>query len=606
MTAKRTINIPSGLPASVNSDDPKELRRIINRELEVLRTWNGEVGDPGDRLVRFSELEGLGGDGDTIINNTYITGGGGACERICVKDYGAVGDGTTNDTTAFRDALTAATGKLLYVPAGTYYLPYSESIGLTFPAGTILEGDGPGLSKLLPVPSGAGSKIHVKLVGDCQLRRLQILGNSASTNDQSCVRVSGNNVVIDECIIDAFTTWSGSAFNHLGDGVDFDSAGNISNLTIRSSLISRCRYGIYHGSSLGSVEARVRITHTDFTSNVIASVAFDQAYAASSALQIQGCRFTSPAAYSGGDSWHVKLSGVDEFAILGCFTAGTVTYAIQLINDVRGGVISGNLITVNGHGILLSGATSAGSDDTPGNIVVSSNRITYTGGGLSNDGIKVDDNADLISLSSFRPGNIVANNVIEKFYNGIYVIAGTNDSVKVTNNVAFSCYNGYFLNRGAMSIDGNVSQLCTMGAVCDLGGVLVRHNFVNCWENIDAINRQTLLMDPSFEWNEVNMVASSTLNLPMLPIASGGRCYGDAVTHVFGDTAADTVSRHDFISWNGTTLTRTNRYNISGGGTFTADTVNVSNVLNTRVVNVLARDNVRIVTHMRGSFVVAV
>jgi len=55
MTAKRTINLPSGLPASVNSDDPKELRRVLNRMLEIIRVWNGEVGDPGDRVVTARE-----------------------------------------------------------------------------------------------------------------------------------------------------------------------------------------------------------------------------------------------------------------------------------------------------------------------------------------------------------------------------------------------------------------------------------------------------------------------------------------------------------------------------------------------------------------------
>lgn len=39
---------------------------------------------------------------------------------INVKDYGAVGDGTTNDTTAIADAYTAAAGKPLYFPPGTY------------------------------------------------------------------------------------------------------------------------------------------------------------------------------------------------------------------------------------------------------------------------------------------------------------------------------------------------------------------------------------------------------------------------------------------------------------------------------------------------------
>lgn len=55
MTGKRTINLATGLPATVNTDDPKELRRVLNRVLEVIRVWNGEAGDPGERVLTAKE-----------------------------------------------------------------------------------------------------------------------------------------------------------------------------------------------------------------------------------------------------------------------------------------------------------------------------------------------------------------------------------------------------------------------------------------------------------------------------------------------------------------------------------------------------------------------
>ena len=73
-----------------------------------------------------------------------------------VKDFGAVGDGATDDTAAFADAM--ATGKPVYVPAGTYLVGCGDGLdtrkcfgpglvengdagGITFPLEPLLSGD---------------------------------------------------------------------------------------------------------------------------------------------------------------------------------------------------------------------------------------------------------------------------------------------------------------------------------------------------------------------------------------------------------------------------------------------------------------------------------
>jgi len=63
-------------------------------------------------------------------------------ETVSVIDYGAVGDGVTNDTTAFNSAI--ATGKRVYVPAGTYL------INATISNKTIIYGDGSTISIVKP------------------------------------------------------------------------------------------------------------------------------------------------------------------------------------------------------------------------------------------------------------------------------------------------------------------------------------------------------------------------------------------------------------------------------------------------------------------------
>lgn len=61
-------------------------------------------------------------------------------DRISVKDYGAKGDGTTDDTTAIRNAIAQADGKRLFFPSGTYKV--SEPIVIGSPVAAIaIEGE---------------------------------------------------------------------------------------------------------------------------------------------------------------------------------------------------------------------------------------------------------------------------------------------------------------------------------------------------------------------------------------------------------------------------------------------------------------------------------
>jgi hypothetical protein len=69
-------------------------------------------------------------------------------QYLNVLDYGATGDGTTDDTAAIQAAIDASNGKPVYVPAGTYVvtstLEYEPSTYTnSFGAGLKLIGDGP-------------------------------------------------------------------------------------------------------------------------------------------------------------------------------------------------------------------------------------------------------------------------------------------------------------------------------------------------------------------------------------------------------------------------------------------------------------------------------
>lgn len=65
---------------------------------------------------------------------------------LSVKEYGAVGDGSTDDTAAIQDALNAGAGGIVYLPKGVYRCTAT----ITVPPGTIFQGEGFGAWRAAP------------------------------------------------------------------------------------------------------------------------------------------------------------------------------------------------------------------------------------------------------------------------------------------------------------------------------------------------------------------------------------------------------------------------------------------------------------------------
>lgn len=115
-----------------------------------------------DNIDGISALTTLAGSGGSNLVG-FIQSGTGATattvqarlrQTLSVKDFGAVGNGVADDTTAIQNALNAATGRGVYFPAGTYRI----STTLVIKTNTTLVGDGIGKS-IIKLTSGFGAAV---------------------------------------------------------------------------------------------------------------------------------------------------------------------------------------------------------------------------------------------------------------------------------------------------------------------------------------------------------------------------------------------------------------------------------------------------------------
>ena len=145
-------------------------------------------------------------------NFTYVNG-----KIVSVKDYGAVGDGTTDDTAAFTAALTAASGGALYIPNPS--VAYLVDGGFTVPANTTVYGDNKYSTKIK-----LNSATTLFTLGNgAALRDLYLDGNSKVAIGVSITGTNGQQQ-IDRCKITDFAascldfavTTAGSGFTSYG------------------------------------------------------------------------------------------------------------------------------------------------------------------------------------------------------------------------------------------------------------------------------------------------------------------------------------------------------------------------------------------------------
>lgn len=144
-------------------------------------------------------------------------------DLLSVKDFGAVGDGVADDTTAFGNAANA--GSVVLVPAGTYLVTTTIGTGAFLAIGSV-------------TITGAGSITNMSKVGDALVTagNATIGGTAAVTGNTTVggnATVSGNATVTGNVVVDGNVSTNAAPLT-ITSNVDVDATLDADNLSINA------------------------------------------------------------------------------------------------------------------------------------------------------------------------------------------------------------------------------------------------------------------------------------------------------------------------------------------------------------------------------------
>jgi hypothetical protein len=283
----------------------------------------------------------------TDSQGRFIQSGTGAAARtmqdkereiVSVKDFGATGDGTTDDTAAILLAIdnAEAAAKEVYFPAGTY-----KHTGLSIDADVItLRGAGKGLSILQSAAGTTAAAITINTTTNYKqpftIKGLDVLGVTGSGHGLDIGYASL--VVLEDC-----------RFNgHGGDGI------NTFEITSIAATGVECRDNAGSGLSCGKKTDGSAFIGCDFFSNDAWGVVINNTGLAAdrcNGLAFVGCAFTGN---TSGGIW-VRGASTNGVAFSGCYVENNGTAQNVKLGESGGGAPT----AVGFRGCYFNGASAA-------------------------------------------------------------------------------------------------------------------------------------------------------------------------------------------------------------------------------------------------------
>lgn len=388
-----------------------------------------------------------------------VTATGGSASRtlaahfkdiINVKDFGATGDGVTNDTTAIAAAVTALTANsTLYFPAGVYL---TDAIGFVSKTFVAIKGDG--RTSTIIRNRVAGNVIYFRpTCSDITMQDLTIdNNNSARTAGQhgiviGCSRFNLSNVGVTRCgeyaVLTGWDQISGTTtavsdiivsnlyvYNTYADGMHFR---NTTRGTLTNSIFVTDDDCIaVDGSFHVTVSNCVGTARNDLGTTWGRGIAV---FNGATDVVVTGCEISN-----------IKQAGI-RVELAGGSAPARVTFADCLVYNC-GLSSDGNIDVVDGTDIVFSGGATRNAFNGDHMIIQKGTRISIEGmnfGSTTNAyarGITTGDTTGSETINGF----MVQNNTFS------FPLASQNEAIRVAKGVSGSYYSNVIIsgNTGVM------------------------------------------------------------------------------------------------------------------------------------------------------------
>ena len=521
-----------------------------------------------------------------------------ALDTLNVRDFGAVGDGATNDFKAIQKA-TVTRGKDVFVPAGAYLVtpPAGQGLG-AIPVGTVIRGAGRDVTRIIIKSAGTAyfnaftltaSGIRFEgLTLDFQLPAggtgaLFLMGAGCGGVSFERVRLLGNNKVT--------LATPGNATTGTADNTPylFNVGGDCSDVDVHASEIAGWHFTILKTNASTATNRRWSFVGNRFFNNSYGHIAPNSPSGVWDGLVVTGNTFgdISMLADSAGNSHMIGLASIWNVSIAGNrFVGSTSGEAIHIEEGTRNVTIAGNTADLaspfSGWGkfVQITDNNIAGTRKTPSNISITGNVARRSDGIL--DGAGIDAPFDASGQSGVQ-GLIVEGNVLDGFATGISVPELSAGS-RVASNAIRNFMTGIATYAGSSDIRDNSFESGTTGLSAFRGGLFGRQRFSGV--TYPAAGTQGIVgLRGWSQAFELTATGSATIVKDLGSI--GRRFSGTFRVLISAGSAVDSDTAEYTASWDGSAITQIKGWNYNGGGVASWDsapfTVQGSTPFNLRV-----------------------